>query len=148
MIKAKGERENDSGLQPNSFCSGFCLRRPCFYSEAYTAALEQRHGGCFVAMLLRKRLIDRLRPYSGILQTIGLCCRPDEWEKLSYLLLRAGAVRVCRLEELGTPAPMDSHDGEWELLRYCREIAGCAVKSIFFIGRFNVNLYPAIWLHF
>lgn len=96
--------------------------------SAYTAALEQRHpymvGGCFVAMLPRKRLIDRLHPYSGILQTIGLCCNPDEWEKLSYLLLRAGVVRVCRLEELGTPAPMDSHDGEWELLRYCRVVEG------------------------
>lgn len=94
--------------------------------NAHTSALEQSHsrtiGGCFVKMLPRKQIVSRLHPHSGILQTIGLCCRPGEWEELSYLLLRAGAVRVCRPEEMGTPAPLNSHDGEWELLRCCRVV--------------------------
>ncbi len=59
-------------------------------------------GGCPVLCLPRHRLIRELRRIRLSLQTAGLICKEEEWEELSYRLLRAGAVRVKR------PGQMDA----------------------------------------
>lgn len=59
-----------------------------------------RAGGCPVSCMPRDVLIRELRKIPLSLQTAGLVCREEEWEELSYRLLKAGAVRVKRPGEM------------------------------------------------
>lgn len=59
-----------------------------------------RAGGCPVSCMPRASLIRELRKIPLSLQTAGLVCKEEEWEELSYRLLKAGAVRVKRPGEM------------------------------------------------
>lgn len=52
-----------------------------------------RVGGCPICILPRRELIAKLRSLPLSLQTAGLICSEEERAQLSYLLLRAGAVK-------------------------------------------------------
>ncbi len=109
------------------------------------AGIRQRAGGCPVCCLPRHRMLWGLRRVPLSLQTAGLICQEGEWEELSYLLLKAGAVRVKRpgqMEETGYHGPAEdtgeragkgpgepaesaggwAHDGEYPLLRYTKVV--------------------------
>lgn len=96
--------------------------------EAYTVNLEDslyrpaRIGGCFLARLPWGQILTGLRPVAGSIQTVGLLCGAGEWEAYSRRLLRAGATRVCPVEEMSEPAGLISHDGELALRRYCKVV--------------------------
>ncbi len=75
-------------------------------------------GGCPVLCLPRHRLIRELRRIRLSLQTAGLICKEEEWEELSYRLLRAGAVRVKRPGQMDVGAYGDYRQGQMDAGAY------------------------------
>ena len=79
-------------------------------------------GNCWVKLLPRGRIVEKLRNKKGFLQTASLVCRPEDREELTALLIRAGVVRIRPGEEPDAFYPGQSHDGEYPLMRYSRII--------------------------
>ncbi len=86
-------------------------------------------GNCWVKRLPKKALLGVLRENSGILQTVGLVCGREEGAELSYLLRRAGAVRVCSPGEMSALSGPQPHDGEYPLRRYSKMCAGVTIHG-------------------
>lgn len=81
-------------------------------------------GNCWVKRLPRQEIMKVLRENSGLLQTVGLVCGQEEKAELSYLLSRAGAVRICAPGEMSSMTGPQPHDGEYPLRRYSKICAG------------------------
>ncbi|MDR1094673.1 MAG: acyl-CoA reductase [Clostridiales bacterium] len=79
-----------------------------------------RFGNLWVKRLPREQILSVLPPYKNYLQTVGLLCGAEERGELSGLLIRAGAVRVCRPERMSAAYPGLPHDGEYALRRYVK----------------------------
>ncbi|MCI8598741.1 MAG: hypothetical protein HFJ10_09925 [Lachnospiraceae bacterium] len=95
----------------------------CYTSELREAAHGKdlfQAGGCPIYLLPRTEIIPYLRHLPFALQTAGIICGEREVQELSYLMLRAGAVRVCTPKEMSTFIGGNSHDGEYPLLRYTK----------------------------
>lgn len=81
-------------------------------------------GNCWVKNLPREQILNVLRENSGLLQTVGLVCGQEERAELSYLLCRAGAVRICAPGEMSSITGPQAHDGEYPLRRYSKICVG------------------------
>lgn len=82
--------------------------------------LSYLFGNCWIKPLPRSRIVRALRPSSGLLQTIGLLCSPEDRGFLSGQLIRAGAVRITCVSDMSRTIPGEAHDGEYALRRYTR----------------------------
>ncbi|HEX3027571.1 MAG TPA: acyl-CoA reductase [Clostridia bacterium] len=80
-------------------------------------------GNPWVRPLPRSKLLSALRPYKNYLQTVGLLCSAAELEDLSEILFQAGAVRVCRGENMSDTYCGAPHDGEYSLRRYTKIVS-------------------------
>lgn len=81
-------------------------------------------GNCWVKNLRKDSIINVLREHSGYLQTVVLICAEEEWEPLSNLLHRAGAVLIRHAESPDFYKHPLPHDGEYPLQRYSRYVMG------------------------
>lgn len=99
------------------------LRNQAFALEdAMHGQVLFRVGGCPIRTLPRRQLIRRLRGMPISLQTAGLICSQEERAELSYLLLRAGAVKVASPGAMTKIFGRKAHDGEYPLLRYTKVV--------------------------
>lgn len=89
-------------------------------TEAPELEASLMFGNCWVKRLPRQELLNVLRENSGLLQTVGLVCGQEEKAELSYLLSRAGAVRICGPGEMSSMTEPQAHDGEYPLRRYSK----------------------------
>ena len=84
--------------------------------------LSLQNGSPIVKCLPRGQLLSVLRRRSGVLQTAGLLCAPEERGELTELLARAGVVRITGPGEMSRGTCLDAHDGEYPLQRYTRVV--------------------------
>ncbi len=99
------------------------LRNQAFALEdAMHGQVLFRVGGCPIRTLPRRQLVRRLRGMPISLQTAGLICSQEERAELSYLLLRAGAVKVASPGAMTKIFGLKAHDGEYPLLRYTKVV--------------------------
>ena len=108
-------------LQPLEKTAQNTLR--CYTLELMDALQGQeeiRSAGCPIRLLPRASIIPALHSLPSSLMTAGLICQEQERRELTYLLLRSGAVRVCRPEEMSVFPGGEAHDGEYPLLRYTK----------------------------
>lgn len=102
----------------------------------YNMKLSQAAGGrkewavldYSVKMLPRREIIGRLRERGSYMQTVGLVCGEEEWEELSFLFIRAGAVRIRAGENMSKIEDGEPHDGEYPLMRYSRFVSETAAE--------------------
>ena len=79
-------------------------------------------GNVLVKPLPRERILEILREKKQYLQTVGLCCPPEDREDLTQLLIRAGVTRITTLRNMSASLPGEAHDGEYPLRRYLRTV--------------------------
>lgn len=90
-------------------------------SEAPETAIG--FGNVWVKGLPRDRILSVLRPFTGLLQTVGLACADGERQSLSTTFFRAGAVRVCLPRNMSDACEGMPHDGEYPLRRYVKYVS-------------------------
>lgn len=89
---------------------------------------DQKLEGCgisnqiVVKCLPNENLLEVLREKKGVLQSAGLICEKDRFERLSRILINSGVNRILHAEYLSSYHLFDSHDGEFPLSRYTRII--------------------------
>ena len=79
-------------------------------------------GNVLVKPLPSSQIIEVLREKKQYLQTAGLCCRAEDRERLTQLLVRAGVNRITSLKNMSASLPGEAHDGEYPLRRYVRMV--------------------------
>lgn len=88
--------------------------------EDHQLELSFMFGNCLVKPLPRHQLLEVLRQSKVYLQTAGLLCPPQEYTRLSHLLLKVGVVRIKALGEMSDITCTDAHDGDYPLRRYTK----------------------------
>lgn len=83
-------------------------------------ALSFQYGNPLVKRLPRDQLLSELRPFHGVLQTVGLLCADEERNELIHLLTQAGLVRIKIPKAMSHGSCCDAHDGQFPLQRYTR----------------------------
>ena len=79
-------------------------------------------GNVLVKPLPSAQIMEVLREKKQYLQTAGLCCREEDRERLTQLLVRAGVNRITSLKNMSASLPGEAHDGEYPLRRYVRMV--------------------------
>lgn len=86
----------------------------------FALSASRLFGNCWVRPLPREQIIQRLRPYAGLLQTVALRCAEDIRNEVEHALLAAGAARItggCHMSESYCAMP---RDGVYPLARYMK----------------------------
>lgn len=105
------------------YCNGKVFKGKDCSLIAYpdkTLETSIQFGNAWVKPLPHSELLAALRPYKNYLQTVGLLCGVTEFKTLSEMLLKSGAVRVCRGENMSAAYCGEPHDGEFSLRRYTK----------------------------
>lgn len=98
------------------------------WSVAYIDALQPPQPGALnrtavvVAVDQLQDVLPGLSAQRAWLQTVGLAASPEALFRLSPLIARAGATRICALGAMSTPAPGWHHDGRFSLLDLVRMV--------------------------
>ena len=98
--------------------------RGCSVTVCRDCALELSplYGSILVKRLPERHLLPVLRRSAGVLQTAGLIAGPQDRDRLTELLLRAGVNRVTRAGHMSDLFHGEAHDGEYPLRRYVRAV--------------------------
>lgn len=82
-----------------------------------------QHGNTWVRALPANDLLATLRPYKNFLQTVGLLCGDEEYDRLAQQLFKTGVVRICPPQYMSIVYSSAAHDGEYTLRRYTKIVA-------------------------
>ncbi len=93
------------------------------YRPDFSLDTSLQFRNCWVRRLPQGKLVEKLRPYRGYLQTAGLLCGKEERDEIAELLFRAGVVRVTEPNNMSAPYCGEAHDGVYALRRYMKRVS-------------------------
>lgn len=73
--------------------------------------------------IMRKKIIETLRPLRMYLQTVGLQCHTNSLFEISQRLLQSGVTRITEVGQMTSGYLGEPHDGVYALQRYSRRVS-------------------------